>query len=256
MNKTFQATTKAQITSVKSVEGGLKIRGYANCTTKDRVGDVIPKSAWENPEALKNYMKNPIILAFHDHTQPIGKMTGYQVTDNGLEIEAFISSADKRVHQLVSEGVLATFSVGFAIKDAEYMRDEDVYLIKEVELHEVSVVSVPCNQDSTFQVAKSMDGAAFKQFEQAFTEKTNVDDLETKPTEPEVSQKDEAEAKLMILETKIDILTKLCAKILECVEDEEEVETNTPEGEMTMLSLEEQLAKHFPQFTKEPSGNI
>lgn len=197
MNKTFVASLAGAVKSIEAVEGGLKIRGYANTVTKDRVGDVIPKSAWESKGALENYLKNPIILAFHDHTQPIGKMTGYAITELGLEIEAFISSADKRVHQLVQEGVLSTFSVGFSIKDAEYIKASDTYLIKEVELHEVSVVSVPCNQDSTFSVAKSMNGAQFKDFEKQF----------------EVEEK--------------------------------------PKPEETFL---EQLAKAFPQFAKEPSG--
>lgn len=197
MNKTFVASLAGAVKSIEAVEGGLKIRGYANTVTKDRVGDVIPKSAWESKGALENYLKNPIILAFHDHTQPIGKMTGYTITELGLEIEAFISSADKRVHQLVQEGVLSTFSVGFSIKDAEYIKASDTYLIKEVELHEVSVVSVPCNQDSTFSVAKSMNGAQFKDFEKQF----------------EVEEK--------------------------------------PKPEETFL---EQLAKAFPQFAKEPSG--
>lgn len=197
MNKTFVASLAGAVKSIEAVEGGLKIRGYANTVTKDRVGDVIPKSAWESKGALENYLKNPIILAFHDHTQPIGKMTGYTITELGLEIEAFISSADKRVHQLVQEGVLSTFSVGFSIKDAEYIKASDTYLIKEVELHEVSVVSVPCNQDSTFSVAKSMNGAQFKDFEKQF-------------------------------------------------------EVTTPkQPEETFLA---QLAKAFPQFAKEPSG--
>lgn len=197
MNKTFDASIAGAIKSVEAVEGGLKIRGYANTVTKDRAGDVIPRSAWESRGALENYLKNPIILAFHDHSQPIGKMVDYTITEFGLEIEAFISSADKRIHQLVQEGVLSTFSVGFSIKDAEYVRVTDTYLITDLELHEVSVVSVPCNQDSTFSVAKSMNGAQFKDFEKQF----------------EVEEK--------------------------------------PKPEETFL---EQLAKAFPQFAKEPSG--
>lgn len=201
-NKLFEANVSGSVKSITEVEGGLKIRGYANTVTKDRVGDVIPKEAWLEKSALENYNKNPIILAFHDHSQPIGRMTSYEVTDKGLEIEAFISSADARIHQLVKEGVLSTFSVGFAIKDAEYIKATDTYLIKSVELHEVSVVSVPCNQDSTFSVAKSMNGASFKAFEGVYHVKA------------------------------------------ETIEEQ-------PQPEESMLDI---LAKAFPQFIKEPSG--
>ena len=213
------AEAKAHITSVKNIEdGGLKIRGYANTTTKDRAGDVIPREAWD-AKAMENYMKNPIILAFHDHSRPVGRMTGYTVTDKGLEIEATLSSADTQIHQLVSEGVLSTFSVGFAIKDAEYIREEDTFLIKQVELHEVSVVSVPCNQDSTFQVSKSMNGSEYSGFIKEF-----------KPNDEATND----------LEARIKRLEELV------------LNDNTPEGD----PLLEALALAFPQFndTNEPSG--
>ena len=42
----------------------INIEGYANCTTVDRSGDVIPMTAWN--KALENYLKNPIILSYRD----------------------------------------------------------------------------------------------------------------------------------------------------------------------------------------------
>ena len=36
----------------------LRIRGYANTTTKDRMGDVIPMDAWTKSGALENFLKN------------------------------------------------------------------------------------------------------------------------------------------------------------------------------------------------------
>lgn len=142
----------------------LIIKGYANTVTKDRAGDVIPKDAWLGPNALPNYEKNPIILAFHNHAMPIGKMVSYDVTDEGLQIEAEISKAAGPVYQLIKDGVLKTFSVGFRCLDAEWKKEEDIYLIKELELFEVSVVSVPCNQDSVFEVSKSLNSADYNDF--------------------------------------------------------------------------------------------
>lgn len=142
----------------------LVIRGYANTVNKDRAGDVIPKDAWLGKDALPNYEKNPIILAFHNHAMPIGKMIAYDVTDQGLEIEAEISKAAGPVYQLIKDGILKTFSVGFRCLDAEWKKEEDIYLIKELELFEVSVVSVPCNQDSTFSVSKSLNSTDYTKF--------------------------------------------------------------------------------------------
>jgi len=145
-------------------EDELVIEGYANTVTKDRAGDVILRSAWETKTAMSNFLKNPIILGYHDHSNPIGVMLGYEVDDLGLKIRAKISKGAGRVYDLIKDKVLTTFSVGFNILDAEYDEVKDIFFIKDVELHEISVVSVPCNQDSTFSVAKSMDAQDYEQF--------------------------------------------------------------------------------------------
>ena len=84
----------------------LFITGYANTVSKDRAGDIIVKEAWEDPAALANYKKNPIILAYHDHSKPIGKMVEFNVTDLGLEIKAKISKASGDLHTLIKDGIL------------------------------------------------------------------------------------------------------------------------------------------------------
>lgn len=131
----------------------LQIAGYASTTDVDRHGDVIPASVWE--KGLENYLKNPVILAFHDHTQPVGRMTDHKIDTKGLWIKAKISKAAEKVHQLVKDEVLTAFSVGFRIKDAEYNSAAEVFLVKELELHEISVVSVPANQNTLFNLSKS-----------------------------------------------------------------------------------------------------
>ena len=162
----YEGKIVSQIKSVKMADdesSDIIISGYANTVTKDRAGDVIPKDTWLKSNATSNYSKNPIILAFHDHSKPIGKATNWYADDNGLFIEAKISKGAGDVYHLIKDGVLSTFSVGFYIHDAEYHSKTDTYMITDLELLEVSVVSVPCNQDSTFSVSKSLvDAEAFK----------------------------------------------------------------------------------------------
>lgn len=155
------------LTHIKEVsvdaENDLIIEGYANTVTKDRAGDIIPSETWLKPSALTNYMKNPIVLAFHNHSMPIGKVLEVKVTELGLFVKAKISKGAGNVYDLIKDGVLSTFSVGFMILDANYDPKSDTFYITEVELTEISVVSVPCNQDSTFSVAKSVkDCESFK----------------------------------------------------------------------------------------------
>ena len=137
-------------------DGGVNIKGSASTNGLDRAGDIIETEAWMKG-GLDNFKGNPIILFNHDYNRPIGRATGLEVTDKGLEISAKVSKAAGDITQLVKDGVLGAFSVGFRCKDSEYMTETDGYKIKDAELFEVSVVSVPCNQGATFGLAKSFD---------------------------------------------------------------------------------------------------
>ena len=156
MNKKFEISSLFDVVQKDAKSEVLTIKGYANTVTKDRSGDVIVSEAWQKG-GMDDYLKNPIILAFHDYSRPVGTTVDYNVTDKGLEIVAEISTAAGEVYNLIKDGVLKTFSVGFSIKDADYEKDSDTFFIKDLELYEISVVSVPANQDSTFSLAKSFD---------------------------------------------------------------------------------------------------
>lgn len=154
MNKVFNLTSvfKAQPTD----DGTVKIQGYASTNDTDRAGDVIEKDAWLQG-GLENFKNNPILLFNHDYNSPIGKATGLEVTDKGLKIDGVISKSAGKIAEMVKEGILGAFSVGFRVKDADYIEETDGLRIKDAELFEVSVVSVPANQSAIFSVAKSFD---------------------------------------------------------------------------------------------------
>ena len=135
-------------------DGGCEIKGSASTNALDRAGDIIERDAWTKG-GLENFKTNPIILFNHNYDKPIGRATNLKVTDNGLEISAKISKAAGDVTQLIKDGVLGAFSVGFKVKDADYMTETDGYKIKDAELFEVSVVSLPCNLGATFGLSKS-----------------------------------------------------------------------------------------------------
>ena len=152
----------------------ITIEGFANTTTVDRVGDIILEEAWTKG-GLENYLKNPIILAYHNHDRPIGKMTDYAVNNRGLKIVADIYKSAGEIFSLIKSGVLTTFSVGFRTKDADYDTETDLFVIKDLELFEISVVSVPANADSTFSVRKSFETEdEFNSFKSEFTKGTNT----------------------------------------------------------------------------------
>ena len=165
-NKTLFLNSFISEKSLSDESGKIRIKGYASTGTKDRTGDIIEPEAWTKG-GLLNYLKNPIILGFHDHSNPIGSMVNYEITPEGLQIEGEISSSVKEA-QLIKEGVLKTFSVGIRIKDASYDKQKDIFYIKDLELYEISVVSVPANQDATFSLAKSLSDTEYTEFKSQF----------------------------------------------------------------------------------------
>ena len=167
MEKIFNLTSTFK--SHTDEDGSVMIRGMASTHDFDRAGDSISADAWTKG-GLKNFEKNPIILFNHDYNRPIGRATGLKTTENGLELTAKISKAAKDVVDLVKDGVLGAFSVGFRVKDADYLEETDGLKIKDAELFEVSVVSVPCNQSATFSLAKSFDSMEeYENFKKTFT---------------------------------------------------------------------------------------
>ncbi|MAH72846.1 MAG: hypothetical protein CMK29_01960 [Porticoccaceae bacterium] len=165
MNKIFNLTSTFK--SEEQEDGSIMVRGLASSVAKDRVGDIIDADAWTKG-GLDNFQNNPVILFNHDKNKPIGRATKVTPTSDGLHMEAKISKhAD--IANLIKDGVLGAFSVGFRVKDAENMKETDGLRIKDAELFEVSVVSIPCNQAATFSLAKAFDSEMeYKDFKQTF----------------------------------------------------------------------------------------
>jgi len=156
MEKIFHWTNTFK-TLGEDEDGSVNIKGLASTNAVDRAGDVINHDAWIQKNGLENYKTNPIVLFNHDYNKPIGRATSLEVTENGLEFGARISKSSGEIKDLIKDGVLGAFSVGFRVKDADYNKETDGYTIKDAELFEVSVVSVPCNQGAMFSVSKSFD---------------------------------------------------------------------------------------------------
>ena len=139
---------------------GIVVEGFANAATIDRMKEKIDPNGWD----LENYKKNPVVLFDHGHDptfgyMPIGKALSVEARPEGLYIKIQLSNSKSEkisaIRDLVDEGILKTFSVGFDPKESEKSADNpDVTVIKSAELIETSIVPIPMNQDSTFSVLK------------------------------------------------------------------------------------------------------
>lgn len=137
-------------------DGSIFIEGYSNFNVPDRGNErVDPKGA-----RFENYKKNPIILFDHGKdpafgSMPIGKAVSIEAKDDGIYTKAYISNSKTEkisaIRDLVEEGILKTFSIGFDPTNDE--KDKNgTRVITDFELIEQSIVPIPMNQDSTFSV--------------------------------------------------------------------------------------------------------
>lgn len=130
----------------------LEIEWYASTKDKDRGHDIVEPKAFEN--ALATYMTNPVVLLQHKHDKPIGVVTEATIDSKGLYIKANITEDTDGVMSAIKNWVLRTFSIGYGLKEWDYEVEESIdedgnydytTTIKNLELYEISVVSVPMN---------------------------------------------------------------------------------------------------------------
>lgn len=163
MNRKTATFRKNELRTKKAGDGAVIVEGWANMATVDRGNEKV------NPDAygeLTNFRKNGIMLFNHDQNKPIGKMVEVRPTDKGLYFKGRISKSKdpfvSYVRDLIEEGILNAFSIGFESKK-EHKNEEGVTEITDLDLFEVSVVSLPMNQDSIFSLSsKSMQGMEYK----------------------------------------------------------------------------------------------
>lgn len=125
------------------------IQGYANTNDKDRVGDVVLPTAFKS--SLPTYLKNPVLLENHNWENIAGKTQSAEITDKGLLITARISDTRPDLKTQIREGCLSTFSIGYNEIDSDFDEGTRTKVIKNLELLEISIVSVPANPNATFQ---------------------------------------------------------------------------------------------------------
>ncbi len=262
MNKKFEINSLFDVVEKDNKSDTLTIRGYANTVSKDRSGDVIVKEAWTKG-GMDDYLKNPIILAFHDYSRPVGTTVDYNVTDKGLEIVAEISTAAGEVYNLIKDGVLKTFSVGFSIKDADYEKEDDTFYIKDLSLYEISVVSVPANQDSTFSLAKSFDNVdeynSFKKSYGVEEEKEELQKEEKTPSQDNILKEinmDKKELEVMMAKSAAAALDTYKAEVAEKAEKSaaeanlKSIEMGKTQAEKTAEALEAKIKTDGDNYAK------
>lgn len=165
---------------IKGVDEDSRIvEGYANTKDLDRVGDVVDPKAFRR--SLNYFRKHGKLLLFHNTTMPAGRVLDAKIDEHGLWIKGQIVRGSHPLHyaeeawNLMRQGVLDAFSIGFRVIGLEAVNLEEepelaqaahaqghseVRRITELDLYEVSIVSVPANPHAHFSVLGAMVDAA------------------------------------------------------------------------------------------------
>lgn len=143
---------------VKAVDDGRRtFKGMATTPAVDRVGDTI------DPMGVR--FKNPLALLHqHRHDMPIGFATFGKPSKSGIEFEAEIPQIDEPAalkERLdvawgeIKHGLVRAVSIGFrAIKYA--FKDDGGVDFQEIEVYELSSVTIPALPDAVITSVKSM----------------------------------------------------------------------------------------------------
>lgn len=191
----------------------------------DRDGDIIRTAGWK----LTDYKKNPVVLFGHNMAAaPVAKTNRVWVDKDKKELlfdiefpTEEVSTLGDSLYKLYKSGFMKAVSVGFMPNFEKITYPEKkkgVYRIMEEQaLHEISLVSVPANQNALI-TSKSMANAV----EQKIIGQEAMDELIT------TFNVDEEDVDL----TKaIERITKLEAKVLELESKSEEDDLKSAEGE-------------------------
>ena len=151
------------IKSYHDEDGERKFCGYANTFDhKDRAGDITQKGAFT--KSIQEHITNgtkPLMLMHHDHSRPVGVWEKLVEDAKGLYVEGRLTKGVRdadEAYALLKDGALNSMSIGYKVLDEEYDRNKGANLLHEVSLFEISLVSIPANEQSTVISVKSDDG--------------------------------------------------------------------------------------------------
>ncbi|HEY6527267.1 MAG TPA: HK97 family phage prohead protease [Cellvibrionaceae bacterium] len=150
--------------SIKSLDKSGEFEAYGSVFgVKDSQSDIVVPGAFQ--KSLGNWrVKNrmPAMLWQHKMDEPIGIYTDMQEDENGLYMKGQLLIDDdplaKRAYAHMKAGSLTGFSIGYNLVDWEYDKTKEAYLLKEIDLWEVSIVTFASNDEARLTEVKNILG--------------------------------------------------------------------------------------------------
>src|SRR3954454_22324877 len=141
--------TKLFNTKASSVDEESKSVSFVISTDdEDRYGEIVDQKSWD----FKSFLKNPVVFWGHTSYEPeyvLGTASSLKVSEDGkrttatLTFDTDINPKADLVFNQIKRGTLRTVSVGFMNHSFEV--ENDVPVLRDNELLEISVVPIPAN---------------------------------------------------------------------------------------------------------------
>lgn len=147
---------------IKSISDTGAFTGYGSVFgVKDSYSDIVIKGAFANSlNKWKEKGRLPALLWQHKMDEPIGYYTKMVEDDNGLYLEGQLLIDDdplaKRAHAHMKAKSLSGLSIGYILNDYDYDKEKSAFILKDIDLWEVSVVTFPANDEARIDNVKSI----------------------------------------------------------------------------------------------------
>ncbi len=147
--------------TIKSVSETGEFEGYGSVFgVKDSYSDIVVRGAFE--KSLKDWAEKkrlPAMLWQHNMSEPIGIYTEMKEDENGLYVKGRLLIDDdplaRRAHAHLKAGSLSGLSIGYMLNDYEYDNQKEAFILKDLELWEVSLVTFPANDEARISNVKN-----------------------------------------------------------------------------------------------------
>ncbi|WP_052697231.1 HK97 family phage prohead protease [Vibrio parahaemolyticus] len=173
---------------------------YANTKwTVDRVRDCTVDNAYSRSiQKAKETGRMPKMLLQHDHNKVIGVWLEMEEDEHGLRVKgqlALETTLGKETYELIKMKALDSLSIGYVVKEERFDPETKVNYLIDIDIHEVSVVTFACNQESLITSVKS-DEVEIPEEQETNDAEVVTEEIEEVQPEPEPNPLEVVEQKL------------------------------------------------------------
>ena len=198
--------SKQFLFKAKSIDEANMIIDMVGTTSDvDRVGDIVIASGVD----YSDYMHNPIVLPNHDYSsEAIGKTLSITPKNESLvfKIQFASTTMGREWFYLYSNGFMSSSSIGFI--PIEYKpNDSGGYTYTKIQLLEISLVTVPCQQNANILRAFE-DGKISKALFDAINKESEVEEMKVEEVKALIDKSVKAEVKTLEDKHKEEVAAK------------------------------------------------